>query len=140
LSFYNFRDAENAKNNSNHQHILSNPIRVTWKKNTKELSAESNIFVKNLDENVTVADLDSAFSQYGAIFSSKIAYDESGKSRRYGYVQFDSKDGAEKCLQDAENIKIKGKVVEITSFLKKENRVDPRKNLYIKNMPENTIE
>lgn len=62
MSYYNLRDAENAKLNSNHEYILSNPIRVTWKKNFKELSADSNIFVKNLDLSVTVADLDSVFS------------------------------------------------------------------------------
>jgi len=80
------RDAETAKHNSNHEYILSNPIRVTWKKNLKELNALSNIFIKNLDTSVTVADIDSVFSQYGTIFSSKIAVDESGASRGYGYV------------------------------------------------------
>lgn len=76
MSYYNLRDAETAKNNSNHEYILSNPIRVTWKKNLKELNALSNIFIKSLDESVTVADIDSVFSVYGTIFSSKIATDE----------------------------------------------------------------
>lgn len=86
MSYYNLRDAENAKLNSNHEYILSNPIRVTWKKNFKELSSESNIFVKNLTADIVVADLDSVFSQFGTIFSSKIATDEGGASRGYGYV------------------------------------------------------
>jgi len=62
LSYYNLKDAETAKNNSNHEYILSNPIRVTWKKNIKELSKESNIHIKNLESGVTVADIDSVFS------------------------------------------------------------------------------
>lgn len=76
MSYYSVRDAENAKTNSNHEYILSNPIRVTWKKNLKELSTEFNIFIKNLDPVVTVADIDSTFSQFGTIFTSKLSTDE----------------------------------------------------------------
>jgi len=52
----------------------------------KELNALSNIFIKNIDTSVTVADIDSAFGTYGTIFSSKVAVDEAGHSRGYGYV------------------------------------------------------
>lgn len=86
MSFYSLKDAETAKNNSNHEYVLSNPIRVTWKKNIKELNALSNVFIKDFDISITLADIDSAFSEYGTIFSSKIALDEYGKSRGYGYV------------------------------------------------------
>jgi len=116
LSYYNLRDAETAKNNSNHEYILSNPIRVTWKKNLKELNALSNIFIKNIDSSVTVADIDAAFASYGTIFSSKVAVDEAGNSRGYGYVQFDAKESAEKCLADAANIRLKEKAIEINAF------------------------
>jgi len=98
LSYYNLKDAENAKINCNHKVILQNQIRVTWKKNIRELSSENNIFVKNLDPSITVENLDSAFSIYGSIFSSKVAAYENGESRGYGYIQFDSKDAVEKCL------------------------------------------
>lgn len=77
LSFYNLQDAEKAKNECNHQCILSNPIRVTWKKNLRDLATDStNIFIKNLDSKVTAADLDSVFSQFGPIFTSKVAMDD----------------------------------------------------------------
>jgi len=62
VSYYNLKDAENAKNLSNHDKILNNPMRVTWKKNVREMNPEANVFVKNLDESVTVKDLDSLFS------------------------------------------------------------------------------
>jgi len=39
-----------------------------------------------LDSNVTAADLDAVFSQFGTIFSSKIAMDDDNKSRGYGYL------------------------------------------------------
>lgn len=140
MSYYNLRDAETAKNNSNHEYILSNPIRVTWKKNQKELNPLSNVHIKNLDTSVTLADIDSTFGTYGTIFSSKLAVDEAGNSRGYGYVQFDAKESAEKCLADAANIRLNDKVIEINVFQRKNERVDPRKNLYLKNMPEKSVE
>jgi polyadenylate-binding protein len=86
VTFYNLRDAENAKTNANHEKILNNPIRVTWKKNIRDMNPDANVFVKDLDPTVTVKTLDSVFSKYGAIFSSKIVVDESGISRGYGYI------------------------------------------------------
>lgn len=50
------------------------------------MNPDANIFVKNLDPTVTVKTLDSFFSQYGAIFTSKIATKENGESLGYGYV------------------------------------------------------
>jgi polyadenylate-binding protein len=116
LSYYNIRDAENAKTNSNHEYILSNPIRVTWKKNLRELSTEFNIFIKNLDPSITVADIDSTFSQFGTIFTSKLSMDEKGNSRGYGYVQFESKESAERAIAEASNLRIRDLPVEINSF------------------------
>jgi len=140
LSFYQSKDAENARINANHERILSNPIRVTWKKAIREIAPEANIFIKNLDCDLTVKDLDTFFSKFGAIFSSKIAVDEGSASYGYGYVQFEDKESAERCLVEAEkdpqSIKIRDNIIEVSKFLSKKNREDPRKNLYIKNLPQ----
>jgi len=140
LSFYQTKDAENARLNANHERILSNPIRVTWKKAIREVTSEANIFIKNLDNSLTVKDIDGFFGKFGPIFSSKIAIDESSSSFGYGYVQFEDKESAEKCIaeaeKDAQSFKIHENVIEVSRFLSKKNREDPRKNLYIKNLPE----
>ena len=58
--------AQKAINDCNHQCILQNPIRVTWKKNLRDLATDStNIFIKNLDSNVKAADLDAVFGRFG---------------------------------------------------------------------------
>lgn len=46
VTFYVLREADNARINANHDQILSNPIRVTWKKNLRDMDPEANVFVK----------------------------------------------------------------------------------------------
>jgi len=135
VSFYQQKDAEQAKAAANHDRILKNEIRVTWKKVPKDFSSEANVFIKNLDPEATVSHLDTALNKYGPIFSSKIARSESGMSLGYGYVQFETTEGAKKCIEDSANVKINGKDVVVSAFLSKKNRADSRKNLYIKNFP-----
>ena len=98
VSYYNVNDAKNAKLQANHTAILKRPIRITWKKQIKDMSSESNIFVKNIPKNAVEIDFEQLFSQFGAVFSSKISYDEQGVSRGYGYVQYEEKESTEKCM------------------------------------------
>ena len=48
------------------------------------MSAENNIFVKNISKNTTEKEFEDIFLQFGSVFSSKISYDENGVSRCYG--------------------------------------------------------
>ena len=90
VSYYNVTDgiflilAKNAKQATNHSIILTKPIRISWKKHLKEMSSENNIFVKNVNKNVSEREFEEYFSQFGQVFSSKISYDEKGESRGYG--------------------------------------------------------
>ena len=42
--------------------ILQHPIRITWKKHIKEMSAENNIFVKIVSKNVSEKEFEDYFS------------------------------------------------------------------------------
>ena len=101
----------------------------------RDISNEANVFVKNMDPTITVKMLDSVFTKFGPIFSSKIAMDENGESLGYGYIQFESKESAEKCINDGNSVKIKDKLITVSPFLNAKNREDCRINLYIKNLP-----
>jgi len=65
VSYYNVVDAKNAKLQTNHSIILSKPIRITWKKHLKEMSAENNIFIKNVHKDVTEKEFEELFVQFG---------------------------------------------------------------------------
>ena len=86
VTFYQPRDAENARLNTNHEKILKNPIRVCWKKSLKDMVSDANVYIKNLEPSVNIKEIDSLFSQYGHILSSKISMDDNGVSLGYGYV------------------------------------------------------
>lgn len=108
VSYYNLQDAKTAKLQANHIAILKRPIRITWKKQIKDMSAENNIFVKNISRNVSEKDFEQIFSQFGIVFSSKISYDENGVTRGYGYVQFEEKESTDKCLENKVSLVLDG--------------------------------
>ncbi|XP_021737654.1 polyadenylate-binding protein 5-like [Chenopodium quinoa] len=54
----------------------------------------TNVYVKNLSENYTDEDLMKAFSPFGSITSAVVMKDSSGKSRCFGFVNFQSPESA----------------------------------------------
>ena len=111
---------------------------MTWKKNFRELDREANVYIRNINPSITIKELDSYFSKFGAIFSSKIALDDEGKSLGYGYVQFEKKEQAEACVKQAEFHKVKDCECKVEKFQpsKVRDKKDVRNNLYVKNLPE----
>lgn len=50
------------------------------------------LYVKNLSESMDETRLREVFGRYGKIVSAKVMRDESGKSKRFGFVGFSSLD------------------------------------------------
>jgi len=96
---------------------------------------EANVFIKNLNPITTTKDLENAFRVYGNILSSKIATDYYGQSLAYGYIQFELKEGADACIQQANNAVFQDMIISVQPFNSKLNKIDGRNNLYIKNLP-----
>lgn len=93
VTYYQKADAEKARTATNHEIILQNRIRVTFKKNIKELASEANIFVKNVPNSVEAPEFETFFRQFGDVFSTKLnQFDKSEGGTGYGYVQFENKD------------------------------------------------
>lgn len=110
---------------------------MTYYRNPKETPAHANVFLKDIDKNVKIQDVDKALSRFGKIFSSKISTDENGESRGYGYVQFETEKEAEECLKHASEIYVNDKLLNVESYLPKNDRPNNavKNNLYIKNLP-----
>lgn len=96
---------------------------------------EANVFIKNLNPITTTKDLENAFRVYGNILSCKIATDYYGNSLSYGYIQFELKESADACIQQANNAVFQDMIISVQPFNSKLNKIDGRNNLYIKNLP-----
>ena len=63
--------------------------------------------------------------------------DETGESRGYGYVQFETEAEAEACLAQNGNVFVNEKQLNIERYLPKSGRPNTviQNNLYLKNLP-----
>merc|ERR1711874_342993 len=79
----------------------------------------ANLFFKNLDPTITSKKLEEDCSKFGSIISCVVKVDEeSNKPLGYGYVQFETPQHAEECVNAMNNIKLGEK-----------NRVDPKNEI-----------
>lgn len=74
------------------------------------------MFVKNLDPFVTDAKLEKIFGKFGRIHSSKIAKDDNGNSKGFGFVQFDSEESANDALTALDGTTFEGKIMYVSKL------------------------
>lgn len=113
----------------------------------------TNIFVKNLPDNYDDEQLNKLFAEYGPITSAAVSRDEDGKSKCFGFVNFEGHEGAAKAVEELNNKEIDGKSLFVGRAQKKSEREDELRrkfeqlrvermnkyqgvNLYIKNLDE----
>merc|ERR1711991_590765 len=84
--------------------------------------AESNVFVKNLDENTDDAKLKEHFAQFGEVISCKVMRDDKGVSRGFGFVCFSSPEEAHKAINDPHNKVLMGKPLYVALAQRKDVR------------------
>ncbi|GLJ31443.1 hypothetical protein SUGI_0630970 [Cryptomeria japonica] len=59
-----------------------------------------NVYVKNISESVTDEDLRKKFAEYGTITSAVVMRDAEGKSKCFGFVNFENPDDAAKAVEN----------------------------------------
>eukprot|EP00475_Leptophrys_vorax_P012070 TRINITY_DN18515_c0_g1_i1.p1 TRINITY_DN18515_c0_g1~~TRINITY_DN18515_c0_g1_i1.p1 ORF type:complete len:549 (-),score=113.34 TRINITY_DN18515_c0_g1_i1:40-1527(-) len=73
------------------------------------------LFIGDLTPDIDEDDLRKAYEPYGAIHSTFIKREKTGKSKGFGFVNYLSEEGQEKALHDAMNIVIRG--VRVTTHM-----------------------
>lgn len=137
INYASESDAQIALSTLNYTSIKGRTIRLMRvEKNIKKLPSNANVFIKNLDSNIDERSLYDIFSNYGDILSLKVAKDEKGFSKGYAFIQFQDEKSAEDAIRNIDQKMLRGKVVTVTKFLPKGERLKQNiefQNVYIKN-------
>ena len=135
VNFSNEKDADRAINAYNFHEVKGRPCRIMWSQRdpSARKSGLGNVFVKNLPEGFENKNLYDVFSEFGNILSCKVAMDETGKSKGYGYVHFETGEEAQKAIE-----KLNGGTLAVSIFVKRQDRAGQADwtNLYAKQFPE----
>ncbi|CAD2105000.1 polyadenylate-binding protein, putative [Plasmodium vinckei lentum] len=145
VNYHNLADAERALDTLNYTNIKGQPARLMWSHRDPSLrkSGTGNIFVKNLDKTIDNKALFDTFSMFGNILSCKVATDEFGKSKNYGFVHYEDEESAKEAIEKVNGMQLGSKNVYVGHFIKKSERAtnDTKfTNLYVKNFPDTVTE
>jgi RNA recognition motif-containing protein len=74
-----------------------------------------NIYIAGLSYNVTDADLNDLFTEYGEISSAKVITDrETGRSRGFGFVEMPNEAEGQKAIEELNGVEYDGKVISVS--------------------------
>lgn len=142
--FMTVQDAENIVKEFNYTELHGKQINLMLYNADKGLPDGANIFVKNLPPNLNSKDLNEIFKMFGQIVSCKVASDDNGSLKGFGYVQYKNPKSAKKAILSCQNVKIGTHTLEVELYdpkLKssKESKENPKvstfTNCYVKNFP-----
>ncbi|PNT77661.1 polyadenylate-binding protein 7 isoform X2 [Brachypodium distachyon] len=146
VNYFSQADAMTALEKMNHSLILDKPIRVMWSNRDPDArrSGVGNVFVKNLNDHIDNVILQELFSKFGDILSCKVARNDDGTSRGYGFVQFAAQESADIAIENLNNSHFEGRQLHVAHFIKKSERSanndDKYTNLYMKNLDDDMTE
>ncbi|KAL1661495.1 hypothetical protein EV122DRAFT_266449 [Schizophyllum commune] len=150
VNYLNAADGERALEQLNYSLIKNRPCRIMWSQRDPALrkTGQGNIFIKNLDEQIDNKALHDTFAAFGNVLSCKVATDEHGNSKGYGFVHYETAEAAENAIKNVNGMLLNDKKVYVGHHISRKERqskIDEMKaqftNLYIKNIdPEVTDE
>ncbi|KAI5712903.1 hypothetical protein M8J76_010508 [Diaphorina citri] len=145
VNFQQPADAERALDTMNFDALKGRPIRIMWSQRDPSLrkSGVGNVFIKNLDKSIDNKAMYDTFSAFGSILSCKVAQDEQGNSKGYGFVHFETEEAANKSIEKVNGMLLNSKIVFVGKFIPRKEREKELgekaklfTNVYIKNFGE----
>ncbi|KAF1770548.1 hypothetical protein GCK72_002367 [Caenorhabditis remanei] len=142
VNFQQPADAERAMDTMNFEALHGKPMRIMWSQRDPAMrrSGAGNIFIKNLDKVIDNKSIYDTFSLFGNILSCKVAIDDEGSSKGYGFVHFETEEAAQNAIQKVNGMLLAGKKVFVGKFQPRAQRnrelgetAKKFTNVYVKN-------
>ena len=136
-------DGERALEELNYTQIKGRPCRIMWSQRDPNLrkSGAGNIFIKNLDAAIDNKALHDTFAAFGNILSCKVAQDENGNSKGYGFVHYETDEAASQAIKHVNGMLLNEKKVYVGHHIAKKDRQSKFEemkanftNVYVKNI------
>ena len=136
-------DGEKALEELNYTVIKGKPCRIMWSQRDPALrkTGQGNIFIKNLDGAIDNKALHDTFATFGNILSCKVAQDEHGNSKGYGFVHYETAEAATDAIKAVNGMLLNEKKVYVGHHMPKKDRMSKFEemkanftNIYVKNV------
>jgi polyadenylate-binding protein len=143
VNYLNASDGERALEQLNYSLIKNRACRIMWSQRDPALrkTGQGNIFIKNLDELIDNKALHDTFAAFGNVLSCKVATDEQGRSKGYGFVHYETAEAADSAIKAVNGMLLNDKKVYVGHHISRKERqskLDEMKaqftNLYVKNV------
>ncbi|KAI9151720.1 Polyadenylate-binding protein, cytoplasmic and nuclear [Paramyrothecium foliicola] len=136
-------DGEKALEELNYTLIKGRPCRIMWSQRDPALrkTGQGNVFIKNLDVAIDNKALHDTFAAFGNILSCKVAQDENGNSKGYGFVHYETDEAAQQAIKHVNGMLLNEKKVYVGHHIPKKDRQSKFEemkanftNVYVKNI------
>lgn len=143
VNYNNTNDGERALEELNYTLIKGRPCRIMWSQRDPGLrkTGQGNVFIKNLDTAIDNKALHDTFAAFGNILSCKVAQDEAGNSKGYGFVHYETAEAATQAIKQVNGMLLNDKKVFVGHHIAKKDRQSKFEemkanftNIYVKNI------
>ncbi|KAK2590859.1 Protein phosphatase PP2A regulatory subunit B [Conoideocrella luteorostrata] len=143
VNYNSTADGEKALEELNYTVIKGRPCRIMWSQRDPALrkTGQGNVFIKNLDVAIDNKALHDTFAAFGNILSCKVAQDENGNSKGYGFVHYETDEAAQQAIKHVNGMLLNEKKVYVGHHIPKKDRQSKFEemkanftNIYVKNV------
>jgi polyadenylate-binding protein len=90
----------------------------------------TNLYVKNIDPDLSQEDFEKLFTQFGNVTSALLSFDDEGKSKGFGFVNYESHEEAQQAVDALHDLDQNGRKLFVSRAQKKAEREDELRRSY----------
>lgn len=124
VNYLKQEDGERALDELNYSLIEGRPCRIMWSQRdpSRRRNGDGNIFIKNLHPDIDNKALHDTFSAFGRILSCKVATDEMGRSKCFGFVHYETAEAAEAAIENVNGMSLNDREVYVSKHVSRKDR------------------